>query len=269
MKKTLLDMVQSILSSMDSDEINSITDTPEALQVAGFLRDSYYEIISGLNLPTTYTLFSLNASLDNTKPTLTYLPANCINVQWIKYDKALLNQPTNIQTIDFMALEDFLQEMYSSASSTQGDVGNFLITTKNGDLVKMYYRNDRPPSRWTTFDDNTILFNSYDKTVDTTIQSAKTVVWGELGSTWTMADAFIPALNDKQFTLLENEAKQQAFVEAKQSSNPVASQRAHKGWVRARQTKTKAPYSMNTRVKTSTSGFGRNSAGNTIKGNTW
>jgi len=33
-KKTVLDMVQDILSDMESDEVNSISDTTEALQVA-------------------------------------------------------------------------------------------------------------------------------------------------------------------------------------------------------------------------------------------
>ena len=48
MKLTLLEMVQDILSSMDSDEVNSITDSTEALQVARIIRDSYIEITDRL-----------------------------------------------------------------------------------------------------------------------------------------------------------------------------------------------------------------------------
>lgn len=298
MKKTLLDMVQSIMSSMDSDEVNSISDTAESLQVAGFLRDSYYEIISGLNLPNTYTLLQLEASLDPTKPTLMHMPSNIQSITWLKYNKQMLEDlaavqaeppgfftaangnasynyqpqvtesddslgPPNFAEVHFLPLEHFLQRMYqvgnNESSDTLNDVGSFNLTTASGGNFVIYYRNDRAPLHWTTFDDNTVLFDSYDASVDTTLQSSKTVGWGELSQEWQMVDSFIPNLNDKQFTLLENEAKQQAFVEAKQSSNPIAAQRAHKGWVRARRNKHRTPYEENSRIHTTTSHFGRRS----------
>lgn len=41
MRKTLLEMVQDILSEMDSDEVNSINDTVEAEQVATIIKNCY------------------------------------------------------------------------------------------------------------------------------------------------------------------------------------------------------------------------------------
>ena len=41
MKFTLLEMVQEILSDMDSDEVDSIEDTVEAEQVATIVRSTY------------------------------------------------------------------------------------------------------------------------------------------------------------------------------------------------------------------------------------
>lgn len=299
MKKTLLEMVQSIMSSMDADTVNSISDTEEAMQVANYLRDSYYEIVSGLNLPNTFSLFQLIPSIDPTLPTVMYLPSNVLNVHWIKYNKVqlLTNTADNVESPGFYSLangnssynydipdtsivqgdgtlgspnfldvcyidlEHFLQRMYQTGngedSSAIVDTGSGTLTTPNGNQLSIFWRKDRSPQHWTTFDDHTILFDSYDAEVENTLQNIKTVCWGEMASQWVMEDTFIPRLNDMQFTLLENEAKQQAFVEAKQSSNPVATQRAHKGWVRARRNKHQVPYSANSRAKTTTWSWGR------------
>lgn len=261
MKKTLLDMVQSILSSMDSDSVNTIGETPESLQVAGFLRDSFYNIVSGLNLPNTFTLMQLNPSLDPTKPTLMHKPDNCLNIRWLKYNKISTANPfPNFSEVNFLDLETFLQQMYvlGSDANVLNDIGSYTILTVAGNEIEIFYRNDRAPLYYTTFDDSTILFDSYDNTIDDTLQASKTVVWGEVAQVWQMVDTFVPPLEDKQFDLLENEAKSQAFVEAKQSSNPKAEQRAHKGWVRARREKLGVPYKNNSHEKTSTD-FGRRS----------
>lgn len=300
MKKTLLQMVQSILSSMDSDNVNSIDDTEEAMQVANFLKDSYFEIVSGLDLPNTFGIFQLQGSGDSTKPTVMYLPDGWNSIQWVKYNKqGLLNtdavqaEPPGFYTLAngnssynydnspstagvtsalgpplfddvvWLDLEEFFRRMFIVGSNTVNDslndVGSFQLSNSQGQNFTVYYRTDRAPLYYTSFDDRTYLFDSYNIEVDNTLVGAKTVCWGEQSPGWSMANDFIPTLNDKQFSLLENEAKQQAFIEAKQSTNPLASQRAHKGWVRAKRTKSNVGYNVASRQQTTVSHFGRRS----------
>ena len=45
MKTTLLQLVQSILSDMDSEEVNGISDTIEAKQIASVIEDTYYNLL--------------------------------------------------------------------------------------------------------------------------------------------------------------------------------------------------------------------------------
>lgn len=57
-KLTLLDIVQDILSDMDSDTVNSITDSVESLQIAQIVKTTFFEIITEGEWPHLGGLFS-------------------------------------------------------------------------------------------------------------------------------------------------------------------------------------------------------------------
>ena len=261
MKMTLLQMVQAILSSMDSDEVNSITDTTESLQVAQFLQDSYFEIMAGLNPPANKTLFSLVSPNSSATPTLMSMPANANTLEWVTYDTHTTEDTNpNYTPVYFKDPERFARDMFTIGSDTPdltlNDTFSYNITNVNGDVIKIFGRNDRGPKHYTSFDDVNIIFDSYDSKIESYLQPSKTTCWGELTQTWTNVDSFVPNLNDYQFSLLLNEAKNQAFVESKQSSNPIAAQRAMKGWSRARREKQRVPNYQAAKAKTKTD-FGR------------
>lgn len=93
-KLTLLDMTQNILSAMSSDEVNSISDTSESMQVAQIIKNKYYDIVSRGDLPEHNQVFQLNPSLLSTQPTLMFIPDGVGRVEWIKYfDSNPLDSP--------------------------------------------------------------------------------------------------------------------------------------------------------------------------------
>src|SRR4051812_20927123 len=51
MAKTLLQLTQNILSAMDSDEVNSISDTVEAVQVATIVMETLEAEFNNIDLP--------------------------------------------------------------------------------------------------------------------------------------------------------------------------------------------------------------------------
>ena len=59
MKSTLLQVVQSILSDMDSEDVNAIADTVEAQQVASVVEDTYFNIIAARSIPEHNKLIPL------------------------------------------------------------------------------------------------------------------------------------------------------------------------------------------------------------------
>jgi hypothetical protein len=90
------------------------------------------------------------------------------------------------------------------------------------DTVTVLYVSDKAPEYWTCWNDDTILFDSYDATVDTTLQKVKTLCGGEKGVVFTLSDSFTPDLDDSQFAMLLNESKALAWAELKQTVHAKA-----------------------------------------------
>lgn len=232
MKQTLLDLTQDILSALDSDEVNSINDTPEAMQVARTIKTVYNDIISRANLPEHFDLFELNASGDVTKPTLMYRPANMQNMLWLKYDKrAASDTASNFLPVQYLTPEEFTDRMVNYGSQTQSDILSYNISTANASTIEITCLNNKAPDFYTSFDDNMLIFDSYDVTVDTTLMKSKTLCYGEYEPVFTMSDSFVPDLDSRQFSLLYNEAKALCFAELKQTENARAERAAKRGWV--------------------------------------
>ena len=111
MKYTLLQLTQDILSNMSSDEINSISDSAESLQVATIIKQKYYDIVSRGDLPEHNQLFQLNASLDPLKPTVMTVPDGVGHIEYIKYydsnplDSADVSIDTHGLNVDIVSSE--------------------------------------------------------------------------------------------------------------------------------------------------------------------
>jgi len=229
MKYTLLELTQSVLSSMDSDEINSINDTVESQQVVEVIKTVYDDIISRGDLESNKTPFNLTASGDPTKPVLMTKPENIDHIHWIKYNTILFGDTdptwTEMRYLPFMDFIDYMHQY----NTTETNVATFDFVS-GGFSTTFYYRNDTAPQYYTTFDDNTIIFDAHDVTIDTTLQSSKTLCYGSKTTDFLAQDTFIPSLQPKQFALLLNEAKSLAWAELKQTAHQKAEITAHRNW---------------------------------------
>lgn len=245
MQYTLLEMTQRILAAMDSDEVNSITDTAESVQVALLIEGVYYDLVAECNLPSVGTLFELTASGDNTKPTLMTIPAEVLSLEWVMYNKIESGETfANFQEIKYREVKDFMSFINTNRELDATLVTAFThtVTTSGGThAIQFLCRKDAQPTWYTSFDDGTLIFDSYDSTLDTTLQKAKTQCWGSVAPSFTQQDGFTPSLNVAQFSLLMNEAKTRAFIELKQMQNTNAQDHARRGRIRLRNSKRKTP----------------------------
>lgn len=248
MRYTLLEMVQRILAAMDSDEVNSISDTTESNQVALLIEGVYNDLVAEANLPNVGTIFQLNASGDNDKPTLMTIPDDILSLEWVKYDNLETSEDIdtpNYQLVEYKNIRDFLDLTNNYRWQDDDIVGTFEHEIDNGDntdTITFFYLNDRFPTYYTTIDDGTLIFDSYNSDEDTTLQKSKTQCWGAVTPEFSQSDDFTPHLNALQFALLMNEAKARAFVELKQANNVNAEGHARRLRVRLRNSKRRAPY---------------------------
>lgn len=221
-KLTLLEMVQDILSDMNSDEVNSIDDTPDSLQVAQIVKSSYFELIGNKNWPHLRELITLEASADNNKPTHMKVPELIKELQWIKYNKRDVDDTRNkYEDVKFLYPDEFL-DLTNAYNDSLAEVD--IITDFSG--VVFNIKNDEAPTFWTSFDDDYVVFNSYDNEVDTTLQSSKTQCSAFREPSWSMVDGFIPDLPSEAFPALLADAKSACFMRLKQMPDQKSEQQA-------------------------------------------
>lgn len=230
MKYTNLDIVQHVLSRLDSDEVDSVDDTTEARQVLELVRSKYFDIISRAHLPEHCQLFQLTASGDNDLPVVMYRPDTIRRIDWIKYHEI----STTIDDFKYVSIIPF-QQFTDMMHSLNPDETNVDTMTLND--FTFYLKNDRQPCYCTVLNDSIVIFDSYNIDVDTTLQSTKTMCYGVINPVFLMEDNFTPDLDDAQFPLLLNEVTALAFSELKQMVNPKAEQEARRQWSSLQKTK--------------------------------
>ena len=226
MKRTVLDMVQDILSDADSDEVNSINDTVEAMQVARIIRTTYEEIISSRQWPHLSQLTSLTPASDILTPTHFTISDDVQYIEWIKYnnrlsatDKEAWVDLVYLQPKDFL---DLVQARNSTDTNTQvvddSTAGNLLITL------------DKQPQYWTTFDDSTIIMDSIDNTItgQSTLTAERVQASAYVEPPFSLLDTFIPDLPSKSFSYLLAESKSVAFATLFQEASSKEEQKSRR-----------------------------------------
>jgi hypothetical protein len=206
-KMTLLDMVQNILSALDSDPVDSLDETVEAVQVAELIKEAYFELLSQRDWPFLFSLGALQALADPSNPTKMKIPDTWNKVKWIKYNKK------EVQWVDPATFNDIISNRTEQAG----------VVNSNGFVIN----ND--PVYWTSYDDVYVVFDGYDSSADSTLQASKSVIYGTQQASWSHVDTFIPNIPEKFFPTLLAEAKSQAFVNLKQQSNAREERKASRG----------------------------------------
>ena len=225
---TQLEMVVDILSDSGSDIINSISDTEEAQQVSQILRTTYYEMMAKKNWPHLRTLGQLDTLSDISIPTVMQVPDGTKEIVSIAYDTIKVDGTKTIfSTLEYLEPDCFLAQLNSRDSSKDGTESMTL-----NDGAKILIKTDKAPEWWTTFDEFTIVFDSYDNEVDSFLVNDKTqVILFRTGGSWLFEDSFIPSLPAEFFPALLAEAKSVSFYVLKQEMNEKAEQQAKRQMV--------------------------------------
>ena len=149
-KKNLLGIVQNILSDMDSQEVNSISDSIEAMQVAQIVETTFYNIIASRDIPEHESFIKLTALSNTDFPTHFKYPTNVKQIKNLSYD---VSSDGTYAYSDIKWLEplDFINRTDGRNLSSSTVVDDKVAGTK----IHVY--NDRMPSYYTSFDDDAVV----------------------------------------------------------------------------------------------------------------
>jgi hypothetical protein len=217
MKLSLLELTQNILSSLESDEVNSISDTVESTEVSYIIRDTYFELIEARLIPELWQLTKLTGIGNTAAPNYLQIPDNVGEIGWFRYN-TIASGDTDIRytEVKYITPEDFINRSNQRLSSDTTIQTVLDLYNSTQTLIL----NDTPPTFYTSFDDKYVVCDSFDSAVDTTLQTSKTQIHARINPTWTHTDSAIPLIDDNYFPLLLAEAKSMCFLTLKQMANP-------------------------------------------------
>lgn len=229
-KMTLLEMVQDILGAMESDLVNSVTDTEQAKRVASEIRNVYYQMVVQQDIPEHKELVQLEALGDTDKPNYLKIPSAYKDIKEIHYDHSdTIGGDPEMFELTYQPPEVFLRKHL-----TKDETDTILITDFSG--VKFYIGDDKHPEYWTSFDDEHIVTDSYKGSLESTLQQSRSLAMSaKVPAFSTSDDDFVPDLDEHLFPLLLAEAKSTSMVNMRQLENRKIESQVRSQKIRKRQ----------------------------------
>lgn len=215
-KYTLLQIVQSVLTAMDSDIVTAYDETDESDSVALIAKDVYFRMMNEQFWKHLRTLTQLTALADASHPNYFQIPDGIEDIEVLRYNtKEDAADADDFTEITF--IEDPHEFLALCMGRTSTDTNVETITDFGG--ADLLIRNDKVPSYWTSFDDTYIIFDSWLETLDATVPAEKTQIVGIKTPTWTASDAAVPDMPGKFFPAYLEEVKSVCFADLKQMSS--------------------------------------------------
>lgn len=159
---TVLDVANKCLNDMNSFQVNSISDTEEALQVASIIEDKYYSMLETMDWPVDSDYLPLVTSAIDAGPTTLSIPTSVDKVDNLRYNGASLKHVDS---------EVFLS---TALSPTNADNPNMELV-QFGPNIQGYVLNNKDPEFFTTFNDELIVCDSYNKDVEDKLVASKSL----------------------------------------------------------------------------------------------
>lgn len=217
---------------MNSDNVNSISDTVEAEQVARIIRSTFRNLYNDRVWPHTGGLIKLVSMADSNRPTHMKMLDEVEEISWIKYDvRKEATDPIKYVDITYKTPEDFL--LYVMSRDASKDYAQTVIDIHGTPLI---IHTNAAPQFWTTFDDEHLVFDSFDNSMDSVLQEGKTQVFGYSEPPFLLSDTFVPDIPVKMFPYFLSECKSVAFLKVKEvfSQKDEQNSNRQKGWLSRR-----------------------------------
>lgn len=212
---TLLDIVQSILSDMNSDAVNSISDTVESEQIALIVRDTYNEMVVSRKYLDLKKFVNLIPSTDKDFPTYMRIPDNVGEIVEIRF---------NNRKLKYLSPQRFI----ALVAGRQPESDNIFVMKEQESGMDLPIVSNADPLYWTSFDDFNVILDAWDSGNSETNLSRDIVAYAEVFPDFALVDTYVPKLPLRAYPLLLAEAKSKSFADIKQMASAKEEQKVRR-----------------------------------------
>lgn len=195
MSRTLLYTVQRVMEKLNLDPINSIGDTEDAILISREAETTFYDMLTRGEWKANLELVTVESVSDISRKTVLRIPDNVTKISSVRYDCSYPDKNKDIRRIVFLEPEEFLERSYN-LSTDSDNVEENVINNKT-----ILVENNRMPLYYTSFDNEHIVFDSYDKEVEDTVDPEKVICYGEITPSWLEEDTFVIPIQDNLYPL--------------------------------------------------------------------
>jgi len=221
-RPTLLEMTQTVLEKMDSDEVNSIFDTVESRAVAGEIRDSFRQITANSEDYQEERYVTLEVLAEAELFNQLRLPSQVLRLE----DFWLIDEYKCRVCPEWMEPKEFVDHIFNNDSQNSHNDNTVYVPAAGTKSPCFPVRTDCKPCFYTSFDGQHIFLDSLD------LRNRMSLAEADIGARvvsaieFKMEDDFLIPLNADEIPFLLNEAIDASFVHFKGVSNSKAQRRA-------------------------------------------
>jgi len=235
MKLTLLRVVQDVSRYMQGFDIDSVFDTDESTDIAYICERMYYHLAQRYNnIGWTGGVGTLEAVIDPNRPNYLRIPENVQKIQSarIQYNAAKQKQNGTIRYKDVKYLEP--QQFLDRQLGMSDAIPNTMVVNDPSG-IEYVIKTDKAPDYCTSFDQELIVFDSYDNEEDTTLQQTKSRIEFTSEEVFLIQDDFIVPIPSDLSTLYTDLCIVEASTQLRQEPAQEVQRRARAALIRMQQ----------------------------------
>lgn len=196
MSRTLLYTVQRVLEKLNLDPVNSINDTEDALLVSREAESTFYDLMTRGEWEEKVDLIEVTSVSDLNNPTALVLADEVSNIKSLRYDVTTADDDNKLfRKIQWLEPEDFLEKSYRLNTSEDN------VVEVNYKDIPLLVKNDVMPHYYTSFDNQTLILDSYDSDTEDTLVGTKSICYGTAIPSWSQSDTFVVPVQDSLYPL--------------------------------------------------------------------
>ena len=232
-KRTILQLVQQLGEAIGSDEIDTLDETIEASEIATILEQTVSEVISRKRWEFIKDrVRQLDArAIGQTQLNTLVIPSDVTRINCLRYrDTNNLNVTTFLDVLYLQPCEfiEFVQARDSSDTN--------ITAFANADGVLINALTDNTPTRWTSFDEETITFDAFDASLGVGNLIVDSVIIADIVPVIDFTDPTATLkVPERMETLIYNEALSTCAIRLRQTVDPKAERVARRQHISLRE----------------------------------